>query len=73
MEFNKGVYQWLQLVNNFRDLNDILAISRQFLAVFLCVFWLFFCIFGHFVGYSSQMFAFSLNLQVKRAKRAGLY
>ena len=38
MEFKKGFYQWLQLVNNFHDLNDILAISWQFLAFFIVFF-----------------------------------
>ena len=32
------IYQWLQLGNNFGDLNDILAISWQFLAVYLVFF-----------------------------------
>ena len=33
-----GFYQWLQLVHNFHDLNDILAISWQFLAGFVLCF-----------------------------------
>ena len=34
------IYQWLQLGNNFGDLNDILAI---FLAIFSCLFGFFGC------------------------------
>ena len=60
-----GFYQWLQLVHNFHDLNDILAISWPFLAVFcvflavLLYFWPFrgifkaiFCLFFQFTGQS---------------------
>ena len=50
-----GFYQWLQLVNNFHDLNDILAISWQFLAGFvLC-----------FFGCSFVFFAISWDIQGK--------
>ena len=41
LEFKTGFGHGLQLVNNFGDLNDILAISWQFLAVFESAFWLF--------------------------------
>ena len=60
-----GFHQWLHLVNNFHDLNDILAISWQFLAVILCFlavllyFWPFrgifkanFCLFFQFTDQS---------------------
>ena len=50
-----GFYQWLQLVHNFHDLNDILAISWQFLAGFvLC-----------FFGCSFVFFAISWDIQGK--------
>ena len=55
--------QGLQLENNFGDLNDILAISWQFLAVHLVFFWLFFSIFCHFRGYSRQFFAWSFQFR----------
>ena len=44
-------------MNNFGDLNYILAISLQFSAVFLC-FLTVFLHFGHFLGDSSQLFAY---------------
>ena len=44
-------------VNNFGDSNYILAISLQFSAVFLC-FLTGFLHFGHFLGDSSQLFAY---------------
>ena len=49
--------QGLLLVNNFGDLHYILAISLQFSAVFLC-FLTVFLHFGHFLGDSSQLFAY---------------
>ena len=50
-------------MNNFGDLNDILAISLQFLTVFLC-FLPVFLYFAHFVGDSKQFFAYFSNLKV---------
>ena len=50
-----GFYQWLQLVNNFHDLNDILAISWQFLAGFVL----------YFFGCSFVFFAISWDIQGK--------
>ena len=41
----------------------ILDISLQFLAVYLVFFWLFFCIFCHFRGYSRQFFAYSIQFR----------
>ena len=46
------IYQWLQLGNNFGDLNDILAIFWQFLAVYLV-----------FFGCSLVFFAISGDIQ----------
>ena len=36
-------------------------------------FWLFFCIFGHFVGYSRLIFAYSSNLQVNHIVSTIIY
>jgi len=53
MKFKMVIYQGLQLENNFGDLNDILAISWQFLAVYLvffCCSLVFFAISGDIQG-----------------------
>ena len=52
MKFKMEIYQGLQLENNFGDLNDILAISWQFLAVYLA-----------FFGCSLVFFAISGDIQ----------
>ena len=52
LKFKMVIYQWLQLGNNFGDLNDILAISWQFLAVYLV-----------FFGCSLVFFAISGDIQ----------
>ena len=52
MKFKMVIYQGLQLENNFGDLNDILAISWQFLAVHLV-----------FFGCSLVFFAISGDIQ----------
>ena len=52
MKFKMVIYQGLQLENNFGDLNDILAISWQFLAVYLV-----------FFGCSLVFFAISGDIQ----------
>ena len=76
-----GFHQWLQLVNNFHDLNDILAISWQFLAVILCFlavllyFWPFrgifkanFCLFFQFTG-----FPFENNIEARNTYKNDKY
>ena len=53
LKFKMVIYQGLQLGNNFGDLNDILAISWQFLAVYLvffCCSLVFFAISGDIQG-----------------------
>ena len=52
MKLRMVIYQGLQLENNFGDLNDILAISWQFLAVYLV-----------FFGCSLVFFAISGDIQ----------